>query len=228
MGIEGGSTILSSSPITQRWFRLWFGFDTFVDGSHQGPCHTAVQNNGSEDEKAPSPAKRVKQKLIERSQSGQDDWTSCHSEPIGQRTLDLEVGTYDGQGWLQVLYDGLCPICVTEIRFLQFLQRNQPSKVDFIDISVPGYDEGKYQDISYEMAMEEMHVIDEKNEVHRGVPAFAVMYGAVGLGWLGRFMMWSPVRPFMDKSYAIFARNRLKWTGRGEECTTGRCEKKPH
>lgn len=65
-------------------------------------------------------------------------------------------------------------------------------------------------------------------QVHRGVPAFSVMYGAVGLGWLGRFMMWSPVRPFMDKSYAIFAKNRLKWTGRGEECTSGRCEKKPH
>ncbi|XP_071333026.1 uncharacterized protein [Trachinotus anak] len=128
---------------------------------------------------------------------------------------------------VKVLYDGLCPICVTEIRFLQFLQRKQ-QKVDFIDISLPGYEGGKYKDISYEMAMEEMHVIDEKNEVHRGIPAFAVMYGAVGLGWLGRFMMWSPVRPFMDKSYAIFARNRLKWTGRGEECTTGRCEKKSH
>ncbi|KAM3618878.1 uncharacterized protein V6R79_026247 [Siganus canaliculatus] len=127
---------------------------------------------------------------------------------------------------VKVLYDGLCPICVTEIRLLQFLQRKQPEKVDFVDISLPGYDGAKYKDVSYEMAMEEMHVIDEKDEVHRGVPAFAVMYSAVGLGWLGRFMMWAPVRPFMDKSYAIFARNRLKWTGRGEECNTGRCEKK--
>lgn len=127
---------------------------------------------------------------------------------------------------VKVLYDGLCPICVTEIRLLQFLQRNKPGKVDFIDISLPGYNGEKYKDISYDMAMEEMHVIDEKDEVHRGVPAFAVMYGAVGLGWLGRFMMWPPVRPFMDKSYAIFAKNRLKWTGRGEDCTTGRCEKK--
>ncbi|CAJ1084732.1 uncharacterized protein At5g50100%2C chloroplastic-like isoform X2 [Xyrichtys novacula] len=127
---------------------------------------------------------------------------------------------------VKVLYDGLCPICVTEIRFLQFLQRGKPGKVDFIDISLPGYDGENYKGVSYEMAMEEMHVIDEKQEVHRGVPAFAVMYGAVGLGWLGRFMMWPPVRPFMDESYAIFARNRLKWTGRGDECTTGRCEKK--
>ncbi|XP_040007557.1 uncharacterized protein At5g50100, chloroplastic-like [Xiphias gladius] len=137
-------------------------------------------------------------------------------------------GFSSGSAAVRVLYDGHCPICVTEIRFLQFLQRNRPGEVDFIDISLPGYDGGKYKDVSYEMAMDEMHVIDEKDEVHRGIPAFAVMYGAVGLGWLGRFMMWPLVRPFMDKSYAIFARNRLKWTGRGGECTTGRCEKKTH
>lgn len=136
------------------------------------------------------------------------------------RTLSSEAAG------VKVLYDGLCPICVTEIKFLQFLQRNRPGKVDFIDIALPGYDGKKYKDVSYEMAMEEMHVIDDRGEVHRGVPAFAVMYSAVGLGWLGRLMMWSPLRPYMDKSYAIFARNRLKWTGRGDECTSGRCEKK--
>ncbi|XP_068561311.1 uncharacterized protein [Cebidichthys violaceus] len=127
---------------------------------------------------------------------------------------------------VKVLYDGRCPICVTEIQFLRFLQRNRPGKVHFVDIALPGYDEEKHKDVSYQMAMEEMHVIDEKDEVHRGIPAFAVMYSAVGLGWLGSLMMWSPVRPFMDKSYAAFARNRLKWTGRGEECAGGRCEKK--
>ncbi|KAK7915794.1 hypothetical protein WMY93_011555 [Mugilogobius chulae] len=107
---------------------------------------------------------------------------------------------------VKVLYDGLCPICVTEIRFLQFIQRKKSDKL--------------------QKAMEEMHVIDEKNMVHRGVPAFFVMYSAVGLGWMGRLLMWPPIRPLMDKSYDIFARNRLKWTGRGAECTTGRCERK--
>lgn len=65
----------------------------------------------------------------------------------------------------QVLYDGLCPICVTEIHFLQFLQRKKPEKVDFIDISLPGYDGRKYQEISFQMAMEEMHVIDKEDKV---------------------------------------------------------------
>lgn len=127
---------------------------------------------------------------------------------------------------VKVLYDGLCPICAAEIRFLQFVVRKRPRKVDFVDISLPGYDGAKYNGVSYEMAMAEMHVIDENNTVHRGVPAFDVMYSAVGLGWVGRLLMWPPIRPLMDKSYDIFARNRLKWTGRGNECTSGRCEKK--
>lgn len=142
---------------------------------------------------------------------------ACHHQNRGYCTETAGV---------RVLYDGLCPICVTEIRFLQYLQKSRPGKVHFIDIALPGYDGAKYQDVSYEMAMEEMTVIDENDKVHRGVPAFAVMYCAVGLGWLGRLMMWSPIRPMMDKSYAIFAKNRLKWTGRGEECATGRCVKK--
>lgn len=124
-----------------------------------------------------------------------------------------------------MLYDGLCPVCVAEIRFLQFVQRKKPWRVDFVDISLPGYDGAKHRDVSYEKAMEVMHVIDEKGEVHRGVPAFAVMYSAVGLSWLARLFLWAPVRPLMDRTYAIFARNRLKWTGRAEECSQGRCSK---
>jgi len=145
----------------------------------------------------------------------------------GTRIKDVPLRTFCSQpAAVKVLYDGLCPICVTEIRFLEFLQKKRSANVDFIDISLPEYDEKKYQNISYEEAMKEMTVITEQDEVLRGVPAFSVMYGAVGLGLIGRFMMWPPVRPFMDQSYQVFARNRLKWTGRGEECNTQRCEKK--
>ncbi|CAL8367381.1 unnamed protein product [Lota lota] len=127
---------------------------------------------------------------------------------------------------VRVLYDGLCPICVTEIRLLQYYQRSKPEKVTFVDISLPDYEGAKYAGVSYDAAMDEMHVIDQRDQVHRGIPAFSVMYSAVGLGWLGHFMMCAPVRPLMDKCYAIFARNRLKWTGRGNECRTASCAKK--
>ncbi len=52
-----------------------------------------------------------------------------------------------------------------EISVLQFLQRNRADQVHFVDISLPEYDESKYEGVSYEMAMEEMTVIDEKNKV---------------------------------------------------------------
>ncbi|XP_051948082.1 uncharacterized protein LOC127619267 [Xyrauchen texanus] len=126
---------------------------------------------------------------------------------------------------IRVLYDGECPICVKEIRFLQFLQRNRADKVHFVDISLPEYDGNKYECVSYEMAMDEMTVIDKNNKIHRGVPAFTVMYSAVGLDWLGWFISLPLIRPLMDRAYDVFARNRLKWTGR-EGCTTGRCVKK--
>ncbi|KAI2649846.1 hypothetical protein H4Q32_015882 [Labeo rohita] len=126
---------------------------------------------------------------------------------------------------IRVLYDGECPICVKEISFLKFLQRNRTGKVDFVDISLPEYDGSKYEGVDYEMAMGEMTVIDEKNKIHRGVPAFTVMYSAVGLGWLGTFISLPLIRPVMNRAYGVFARNRLKWTGR-EGCTNGRCAKK--
>ncbi|XP_034393087.1 uncharacterized protein At5g50100, chloroplastic-like isoform X3 [Cyclopterus lumpus] len=81
-----------------------------------------------------------------------------------------------GHGIKSVLYDGLCPICVTEIQFFQFLQRNRPVKVDFVDISLPVYSGEKYKDVSYEMAMEEMHVIDEKDKVNLRYEDYNVLF----------------------------------------------------
>ncbi|XP_015202768.1 uncharacterized protein [Lepisosteus oculatus] len=124
-----------------------------------------------------------------------------------------------------VLYDGECPICVKEIKCLQYLQQRQQGKVEFIDISQKDYDGMKYGGITYEVAMEQMHVIDEKDKVHCGVPAFKVMYTAVGLAWLAHFISLPGIRSLMDKAYSVFAKNRLKWTGR-ESCSKGTCAKK--
>lgn len=66
-----------------------------------------------------------------------------------------------------MLYDGQCPICVTEIRLLQYYQRNKPEKVTFVDISLPGYDGGQYAGVGYDAAMDQMHVIDERDQVSR-------------------------------------------------------------
>ncbi|XP_072553315.1 uncharacterized protein [Salminus brasiliensis] len=126
---------------------------------------------------------------------------------------------------VRVLYDGECPICVKEIELLRLVQKRRAGSVDFVDISLPEYDERRYGGVSYEVAMKEMTVIDENDKIHRGIHAFAVMYKAVGLGWLARFISLPLIRPLMDHTYLVFARNRLRWTGR-DECTTGHCAKR--
>lgn len=82
-----------------------------------------------------------------------------------------------------MLYDGLCPICVAEIRFLEFLQRNmKPGRVNFVDISLDSYDGAKHGNVSYEMAMEVMHVIDEKEQV-RFESVFHAIFSRVLVGF---------------------------------------------
>ncbi|TRY84748.1 hypothetical protein DNTS_027434 [Danionella cerebrum] len=88
---------------------------------------------------------------------------SCLRKSVffSQRSFSSQRGAL---GSTRILYDGECPVCVKEISFLQFLQRNRPDQVDFVDISLPEYDESKYG-VSYEMAMQEMTVIDKYNKV---------------------------------------------------------------
>ncbi|KAL6482759.1 hypothetical protein MHYP_G00076310 [Metynnis hypsauchen] len=66
------------------------------------------------------------------------------------------------------------------------------AKVDFADIFVVEYDGSRYGGVSYEMAMDEMTVINGNNKVHHGI-------SALGLGWLARFITLPLVRPLMGR-----------------------------
>ncbi len=52
---------------------------------------------------------------------------------------------------------------------------------------------------------------------------FRRAYGAVGLGWLPAPSRWPGLRQLFDAAYRVFARNRLRWTGRAEACLLERC-----
>lgn len=66
---------------------------------------------------------------------------------------------------------------VTEIRFLQ---RKKPGRDDFIDLSLPGYDGAKHRNVNYGMAMEVMHVIDDKGEIIVCQPVRIILEGFCG------------------------------------------------
>lgn len=123
---------------------------------------------------------------------------------------------------IRVLYDGACPLCRREIRTLERLDRGR-GRVDFEDISQPAFDPAAYG-LDAEQVMARIHGVLPDGRVVEGLEVFRRVYAAVGLGWLMAPTRWPLLRDVSEAGYRIFARNRLRWTGRGADCDSGRCQ----
>lgn len=125
-------------------------------------------------------------------------------------------------GWeLQILYDGECPLCSREIAALRRLDRRD--RLSFVDIAAPGFDPSRYG-LDQAAVMGRIHAALPDGRVVEGMEVFRRAYGAVGLGWLLAPSRWPGLRGVFDAAYRVFARNRLRWTGRQEAaCTSERC-----
>jgi len=112
---------------------------------------------------------------------------------------------------LEVFYDGACPLCRREVAWLR--RRDRKETVSFIDIAAPDFDPtplGK----THSALMAKMHVRTPDGTWRQGMEAFRRLYAAVGLGWLLAPTRLPLLRELADKAYALFARNRLRCTGR--------------
>jgi predicted DCC family thiol-disulfide oxidoreductase YuxK len=118
---------------------------------------------------------------------------------------------------IEMFYDGACPLCVREQQLLHRLDRKQ--QIRFTDISAPEFDPsaaGK----SLDDLMAEMHGRLPDGSWITGVEVFRRLYSAVGLGLLVWPTRLPGVRHGLDLAYSVFARNRLKLTGRcDDQCT---------
>lgn len=118
---------------------------------------------------------------------------------------------------LTILYDGGCPLCVREVRFLtrQDLRRNGAApRLGFVDIDAPDYIPAQAGGIGYREAMGRIHAIEADGIVLRDVAVFRRAYHLVGLGWLYAPTGWPLVGPALDALYGIWAAWRLRLTGR--------------
>ncbi len=120
---------------------------------------------------------------------------------------------------IRVLYDGDCPLCMREIAMLR--RRDRRGRIDFEDISAPDFDASVYG-LDFETVMGRIHGVLPDGRLVEGVEVFRRAYSAVGLGWLLAPTRWPLLRPLFDAAYRVFARNRLRWTGR-QNCAAGRC-----
>ena len=112
---------------------------------------------------------------------------------------------------LTFLYDGDCPLCLRETKFLK--RKDTKKVINFVDISV-NYIPENFKNISYKQAMANLHGILGNGEIIFGVDVLAYSYELVGLGWIYFPTKIPIISNFIRFLYKYWAKYRLKITGR--------------
>jgi predicted DCC family thiol-disulfide oxidoreductase YuxK len=118
---------------------------------------------------------------------------------------------------VEVFYDGDCPLCMREIRML--MGRDREGRILFTDIAAPSFDPA---DVGLDRAslMDRIHGRLPSGELIEGVEVFRRLYAAVGFGTAVALSRAWGISQMLDAAYRVFARNRLRLTGR---CADGVC-----
>ncbi len=120
---------------------------------------------------------------------------------------------------VEVFFDGECPLCVREISLLRRLDQ-RAQRIRFTDIQAPGFDAAAVG-ISYAELMRRIHGRLPDGTIIDGVEVFRRLYDAVGFRRLVAFTRLPGVAGTLNLAYKLFAKNRLRFTGR---CTPELCE----
>ena len=122
------------------------------------------------------------------------------------------------------LFDGGCPLCLRETRFLK--KKDSLNKINFIDINNDSYNPSLYKEISYAEAMSNLHGILENGDIIKGLDVLAYSYELVGLGWVYYPLKIKILSPLLRLFYQYWAIYRLKITGRSnmEKLCTSECK----
>jgi predicted DCC family thiol-disulfide oxidoreductase YuxK len=125
-------------------------------------------------------------------------------------------------GWrVEVFYDGDCPLCSREVAWLR--RRDTAGQIRFTNIAEPGFSP-EALGTTMERLMGEIHGRRPDGAWLQGVDVFRELYGAAGHTWLVALSRLPGVSQLMGWGYRIFARNRLKLTGRCDAAGTS-CRK---
>jgi predicted DCC family thiol-disulfide oxidoreductase YuxK len=119
---------------------------------------------------------------------------------------------------VEVFFDGACPLCRREIALLRRLDRGR-GRIRFTDIDAPDFDPSSVGQTQAEL-MARIYGRLPDGSLITGVEVFRQLYAAVGFGALVALTRLPGVRHALDAAYALFAKNRLRLTGR---CADGSC-----
>ena len=152
-------------------------------------------------------------------------WTEAETQSFLGGTcvpLRLSCNGPAGHPLLRVLHDGDCPLCAREVRMLEKLDRGR-ARLQFEDIADLSFDASRYG-LTHERVMARIHGVLPNGEIVEGLEVFRRAYDAVGLGWLWAPTRWPILRSVANAAYRVFARHRLRLTGRSSvACRTDSC-----
>lgn len=124
---------------------------------------------------------------------------------------------------IQVFYDGSCSVCAAEIE--HYLLQDHGGRLQAVDISAPDFNP-EPQGITLADFMYELHVIDQKGAVYRGVEAFWAIWQAfpssILYRALGAAISLSVVNTVARLLYKAFARIR-PYLPKRRGCGDGTC-----
>lgn len=123
---------------------------------------------------------------------------------------------------IQVFFDGDCPLCRREINMIRRWDRNH--RIWFTDIARSDFDSKEWK-TDQKTLMDELHARLPDGSWVKGVEAFRQIYSLVGFGWIVFISRLPGISGILNMAYRVFARNRLRWTGRCE--VGGSCRIEP-
>ncbi len=118
---------------------------------------------------------------------------------------------------VEVFYDGDCPLCMREIRML--VRRDTAERIRFTNIAAAAFDPAVVG-LDRAALMGKIHGRLPSGEIIEGVEVFRQLYSAVGFERLVAASRAPGVAQVLDVAYRVFAKNRLRLTGR---CDSGTC-----
>lgn len=112
---------------------------------------------------------------------------------------------------IEVFFDGACPLCAREIALLR--RRDRRGQILFTDIAAADFDPHPLG-LDFATLMAGIHGRLPGGKLVTGVEVFRRLYAAVGLERLVALSRWPVIAQLLDAAYAVFAKNRLRLTGR--------------
>lgn len=128
--------------------------------------------------------------------------------------LDTLIPTWS----IRLLYDGDCPLCLREVKFLTRQDAGR-GLVDFVDITADDYDPADNGGVEFETAMGRIHAVLPDGSTVKNVEVFRRVYKVLGMGWIYAATQWPLLGPLVDWAYGLWADWRLKLTGRSNLAT---------